>query len=62
MSAKYQIIISMCLLNTRKIFLRENVAQVAFRSIISKGIVCNECFYYFEDQNRRDPQATASLI
>ena len=44
-SAKYQILSSMCLtgriLNTRKYFLRENVAQVAFRSIKSKGIVFN---------------------
>ena len=49
-SAKYQIIISMrltCLLKTRKYFVRENVAQVAFRSIISTGIVCNEYLILF---------------
>ena len=48
-SAKYQIIIDVTwhMLNTRKYFLRENVAQVAFRSIISTGIVCNECYILF---------------
>ena len=38
----------------KEIFLRENVAQVAFRSIMSTGIVCSEfsIVYYFSDQNR----------
>ena len=30
------------MLNIRKYFLRENVAQVVFRNIISTAIVCNE--------------------
>ena len=32
------------MLNTRKYFMRENVVQIAFRSTISTGIICNE--YY----------------
>ena len=37
----------------------QTVARVVFRSFISTGIVCNE--YYFGDQNRGIPRATASI-
>ena len=41
----------------RKHFLRENIAQVELRSIISTSIV-----YHFGGQNRRIPRATASIL
>ena len=45
-SAKYLKIITTslmwCMLNARKYILSEHIAQIAFISIISMGIVCNE--------------------
>ena len=57
MSAKYQIIISMCFLNTSKYFLRGNVTPVAFRSFISTGLACNE--YSILCRCPEDPQNSA---
>ena len=55
MSAKYQLIISMCLLNTRKYFLKEKISlklhfEVLYRQVLfvmSIAYYFGDCFFIF---------------
>ena len=40
--------------NIKKYFLKENVGQVAFQSIISIGIICNEYYILCQGPEPRD--------